>query len=173
MQPRFQRVIFLILLLGLIGRKELFAFDQTITIPAEKSEGVVLTLPAGTYKVEIAGGAVALFYPIHPAYNWLYSLCIGTDSIGGQDEPTIGALYFEPQPKVTTQAAAEASALEALKIGREGTSLVFVLDQEKPLRFWVSDFDYSDNSGSVRVRIYSLLYYSVNRGWSRVTFYMA
>ena len=135
---------------------EVLAFDQTLTVPAEKSEGVVLTLPAGTYKIEIAGGAVALFYPIHPAYNWIYSLCIGSDSTGGQNEPNIGTLYFEPQPKATTQAEAEASALAALKIGREGTLILFSLDEEKSIRFWVSDFDYSDNSGSVRVRIYSV-----------------
>ena len=136
---------------------EAFAFDQTLTIPAEKSEGVVVKLSAGNYKAEIAGGAVALFYPIHPAYNWLYSLCVGTDSSGGQDQPNLGTLYFEPQPKVTSQADAESAALEALKEGKEGTSLTFTLEEEKEVRFWVSDFDYGDNSGSVRVRVYHLL----------------
>jgi hypothetical protein len=133
-----------------------YAFDQTVTIPAEKSEGVVLSLPKGNYKVEVAGGAVALFFPINPEYSWLYSLAIGTDCKGGQDEPNVGTLYVEPQSKATSQADAETAIMQALKEGQTGTKLAFTLKEKKDVRFWVSDFDYSDNMGSERVRIYSV-----------------
>lgn len=142
----------LVLLIGFISNDS-FALDQTLTVPAEKSEGVVITLPAGSYKVDIAGGAAALFYPIHPAYSWLYALCLGAQATGGQDEPDLGTLYFDPVPKVTTQSEAETAALEALKKNEEGTSITFSLEEETDVRFWVSDFDYSDNSGSLKVRI--------------------
>ena len=147
--------IFCFLSWGMVLVSPVFAFDKTVTIPSEKKEGIVLTLPAGNYKAEIAGGAVALFYPIHPAYNWFYSLCIGTDSSGGQDQPNIGTLYFEPQPKVASQTDAESAALLALEKGEEGTSLTFTLEEEKQVCFWVNDFDYSDNMGSMRARVYS------------------
>ena len=133
-----------------------YAWDETITIPAEKPEGVTLTLRRGTYIAEIAGGAISLFLPIHPQYQWLYGLAIGMDVQGGQDEPNIGTLYFEPSPTVFTQAEAEKQALQATVWKQSGTFLRWTLRENKEVTFWVSDFDYSDNSGSERVRIYSL-----------------
>ncbi len=131
------------------------AFDQTFTVPAEKSEGIVLAMPAGTYKAEAAGGVVAFFFPINPNYSRLYGLAAGADCKGGQDEPNIGTLYAEPEPKMISQADAETVILQALKEGQAGAKLEFTLKEEKNVRFWVSDFDYSDNMGSERVRIYS------------------
>lgn len=131
-----------------------YAFDKTITIPAEKSEGVVLELPAGEYTAEISGGAICLFFPIHPNYQWIWGLAIGTDVSGGQDCPNIGTLYFEPKEKVFTQTEAEESALKAKADRQTGASLSFSLKENKEVRFWVSDFDYSDNSGSEKVRVY-------------------
>lgn len=132
-----------------------YAFDKTITIPAEKPEGVVLELPAGEYTAEISGGAICLFFPIHPHYQWIWGLAIGADVTGGQDKPNIGTLYFEPKEKVFTQTEAEKLAIEAKNSKQTGTSLNFVLEQGKKVRFWVSDFDYSDNNGLEKVRIYS------------------
>ncbi len=131
-----------------------YAWDETITVAAEKPEGVVLSLSAGTYLAEIAGGAISLFLPIHPQYQWLYGLAVGTDVEGGQETANIGTLYFEPADEVFTQAEAEKEALEATAWKQPGTYLQFSLEQAKQVRFWVSDFDYSDNSGSERVRIY-------------------
>ncbi|UCB56524.1 MAG: hypothetical protein JSV30_04765 [Candidatus Omnitrophota bacterium] len=144
------------LLLYLVLSTAAYAYDKTITVPAEKAEGITITLPKGNYRAEAAGGAVALFFPIHPNYSWLYSLCVGTDCLGGQDQPNLGTLYVEPSPKVASQADAENEVLQALKEGQVGATLDFTLKQEKEVRLWVSDFDYSDNMGSERVRIFSL-----------------
>ena len=133
-----------------------FALDETITVGAESPQGVIFTLVAGDYVAEISGGAVSLFLPIHPQYEWLYGLAIGTDTKGGQDIANIGTLYYEPIPKVFTQAQAEKQALLAKAQKETGTSLRFTLKENKQVRFWVSDFDYSDNSGSLRVRICSI-----------------
>ena len=133
-----------------------FALDETITVGAESPQGVVFVLSAGDYIAEISGGAVSLFLPIHPQYEWLYGLAIGTDTKGGQDIASIGTLYYEPIPKAFTQVQAEKQALLAKGRQETGTSLKFTLKKNKQVRFWVSDFDYSDNSGSLRVRIYSI-----------------
>ena len=150
------RRIILTLLLLVLSITVAYAYDETITVPSEKPEGVVLTLPEGTYNAEAAGGAIALFFPINPNYSWLYGLAIGTDCKGSQDEPNIGTLYVEPAPKATSQADAEKIILQDLKDGRAGTKLEFTLKEKKDVRFWVSDFDYSDNMGSERVRVYSI-----------------
>ncbi len=153
------RIAAVIFLLFVLSATILYAYDETITIPAEKSEGIVITLPKGTYKVEAAGGAMALFFPINPNYSWIYTLVVGTDCKGGQDEPNIGTLYVEPETKMPSQADAEKVILQYLKEGKAGTSLEFTIKETKDVRFWVSDFDYSDNTGSERVRIYA-----INRG---------
>jgi len=147
---------FIYLVMFLFTSFTVFALDKTITIPAENPQGVILTLSSGDYGIEVAGGAVTLFLPIHPQYEWLYGLAIGTDTEGGQDIANIGTLYFEPDPKVFTQAEAEKQALLAKSREENGTILQFTLEKESQVRFWVSDFDYSDNNGSLRVRIYSL-----------------
>lgn len=151
-----RKMFFVILLFGALMQATGYAYEETITVAAEKPEGIVLNLPAGTYRAEVDGGAVALFFPIHPHYGWLYSLAVGTDCEGGQDEPGIGTIYVEPEPRVSSQADAEEIILKALGEGQIGTSLEFTLPEGKEVRFWVSDFDYSDNAGSERVKIYSL-----------------
>ncbi|MFH1503808.1 MAG: hypothetical protein ABIH08_00225 [Candidatus Omnitrophota bacterium] len=154
MNTKAVKMFMLILIFSLICSLT-YALDKTITIPAEKSQGITMDLPAGDYTAEIAGGAISLFFPIHPHYQWLYGLAIGTDVEGGQDMPNIGTLYFEPKEKVFTQAEAEELALEATTNKQTGTTLSFTLKQDKKVRFWVSDFDYTDNTGSERVRIYT------------------
>jgi hypothetical protein len=151
-----RKVLFAVLLFSALMQTGVYAYEETITVAAEKSEGVALDLAAGTYRAEVAGGAVALFFPIHPHYGWLYSLAIGTGCEGGQDEPNIGTIYMEPEPRVSSQADAEAIILQAFNEGQVGTSLEFTLPEAQEVRFWVSDFDYSDNTGSERVKIYSL-----------------
>lgn len=133
-----------------------YSLDEIVTVPAEDPQGVTLELPAGTYAAQIESGAVALHFPIHPNYCWRYAVLIGTDVQGGQDEANIGSLYVDPEPKVRTQAEAEKAALATLKEKKKGTYVVFELKEKKTVRFWVSDYDYSDNSGSERVRVYSL-----------------
>lgn len=156
MKRTVSKTIFISLVIFLFTCSAAFALDKTLTVPAEAPQGVSLSLSAGAYIAEIAGGAVSLFFPIHPQYQWLYGLAIGTGTEGGQDVANIGALYFEPYPKVFTQAEAEKQALAARQEKETGTFLEFTLKEEKQVRFWVSDFDYSDNTGSLRVRIYSL-----------------
>lgn len=133
-----------------------YSFDEVITIPAEDSAGVTLDLPAGTYVAQIESGAVTLHFPIHPNYCWLYAVLIGTGAKGGQDEANIGSLYVTPDPKVFTQTEAERAALKALEEEKKGTYVAFELKQKETVRFWVSDYDYSDNSGSEKVRVYSI-----------------
>lgn len=130
-----------------------FAFEEIITVPAESSQGVTLELEKGEYIVTIEGGAIALFYPINPNYRWLIGVAIGTDVRGGQDEPNIGTIYFEPDLPAHTQTEAERQAVEAVKRNLPGTTLKFAINEDKKVRFWVSDFDYSDNSGMVKLKI--------------------
>lgn len=133
-----------------------FAFDQTITVPAEESKGVTLDLAQGKYRAVLAGGAVSLFLPMSPDYRWLLGLSMGVKAAGGQDDPDLGTLYFEPAAKAKTQADAENQALQAVDNGQSGTSLEFTLGKDSQVRFWVSDFDYTDNSGMIKVRVYTI-----------------
>ena len=133
-----------------------YSLDEVLTIPAEDPAGVALDLPAGTYVAQIESGGITLHFPIHPNYCWRYALLIGTDVEGGQDEANIGSLYVDPDPKVFTQTEAEKAALKALEEGKKGTYIAFELEEKGTVRFWVSDYDYSDNSGSEKVRIYSI-----------------
>lgn len=151
----------LILILGLILCLFLFpaclyAFEQTITVPAEKPQGVEVDLPKGEYIVRIEGGAITLCYPINPNYKWLVGVVVGTDVEGHQDAPNIGTLYFEPNPTVRNQAEAEQQAIQAVKENMPGTSLKFTLTENKKVRFWVSDYDYSDNNGMIKLKISSV-----------------
>lgn len=130
-----------------------FAYEKIITIPAESKEGTVVELEQGEYNIELDGGAMAVFYPINPHYCWLAGVAVGTDVEGGQDEPNIGTLYYEPDPKVYSQAEAEQKILEAVRNKVNGTYLQFSLQKYMPVRFWVSDFDYTDNSGMIKVKI--------------------
>ncbi len=133
-----------------------YALDEVLTIPAEEPGGVTIELPKGTYVAQIESGAVALHFPIHPKYRWLYACLIGTDAAGGQDEANIGSLYVDPDPVVTTQTRAEEAALAALKENKKGTYVAFELQERTEVRFWLSDYDYSDNTGSEKVRVYSI-----------------
>ena len=132
-----------------------FAFDRTITIPAESSKGIELDMPKGQYIAKIEGGAITLSYPINTNYRWLVAVAVGTDIEGGQDYPNIGTVYFDPDPPVRSQAEAEEQAVKAAKEDVTGTSLKFSLQEDKKVRFWVSDYDYSDNNGMVKLRVYS------------------
>ncbi|MDP3791303.1 MAG: hypothetical protein Q8R38_04590 [Candidatus Omnitrophota bacterium] len=134
----------------------LLAFEETITVPAEDPHGVTLDLEKGEYIVTIEGGAMALFYPINPNYRWLIGIAVGTDVEGDQDRPNMGTIYFEPNPPVYTQAEAEREALAAVKEDIGGTSLKFILNENKNVRFWVSDFDHTDNSGMVKLKVSSI-----------------
>ena len=134
----------------------LYAFEQTITVPAENPQGVEVDLPKGEYIARIEGGAITLYYPINPNYRWLIGIAVGTDVEGGQDYPNIGTIYFEPDPPARNQTEAERQAIQAAKEDMPGTSLKFTLTENKKVRFWVSDYDYSDNSGMVKLRIVSI-----------------
>jgi hypothetical protein len=151
---RSKIIIFLILALFATG--SVFAFEEVITVPAETPQGITLDLEKGEYIVTVEGGAIALFYPINPNYRWLIAVSVGTDARGGQDEPNIGIIYFEPSPPVHTQAEAEEKAMAAVKENLKGTSLRFILNEDKKVRFWVSDYDYSDNSGMIKLKIRSV-----------------
>jgi len=152
MKNNYLKMIF-VLFFGLFLIEKTFAFEKSITIPAEKEEGVVVELGKGQYLAEIEGGAIALVYPVSPNYRWLIGIAIGTNAQGGQDEPNMGTLYFEPDPPVFTQAEAEQQALKAVKEKVTGTCLKFSLEKDEAVRFWVSDFDYTDNSGMVKLKI--------------------
>ena len=145
-----------IIIISLTACSICYSLDKVVTIPAEDPTGITLELPAGTYVAQIESGGVALHFPIHPNYSWCYALLIGTGVEGGQDEANIGSLYVDPDPKVFTQTEAEKAALKALEEGKKGTYLAFELQENDTVRFWVSDYDYSDNSGSEKVRIYSV-----------------
>jgi hypothetical protein len=134
----------------------LLAFEKVITIPAENSKGIVLDLEQGSYMVTYEGGAIALFYPINPHYSWIVGAAIGTGNSGGQDEPDIGTIYYQPRPAVFSQYQAEELALEAAEGGHQGTYIHFTLAEGSEVRFWVSDFDYTDNAGMIKLKIQSL-----------------
>jgi hypothetical protein len=134
----------------------LLAFEKVITIPAENPNGIVLDLEKGSYIVKYEAGAVALFYPINPHYSWIISTAIGRNSSGGQDSPDIGTIYFQPRPAAFSQYEAEQLALEAVKGGHMGLQFDFVLDEDSEVRFWISDFDYTDNSGMIKLQVKSL-----------------
>ena len=151
-----KKFIFVLFLCSVFCSGTLFAFEEIITVPAESPQGVTLDLEKGEYSVEIAGGAIALCYPINPNYCWLIGLAVGTDVEGAQGEPNIGTLYFEPDPPVYSQAEAEQQAIEATEQNLSGTYLGIVLGGDKKVRFWVSDFDYTDNSGMVKLKIRSI-----------------
>lgn len=146
-------IVFVFLLYTFILTPVLFAFEEIITVPAENPQGVELDFKKGGYTVKIAGGAMTLFYPINPNYHWLIGAAIGTDTAGYQDEPNIGTLYFEPNIPVHSQAEAEQQAIKAAEEKAAGTSLSFTLTEDKKIRFWVSDFDYTDNTGMVKLKI--------------------
>lgn len=148
---------FIFFLCSVLPAYSLFAFDEVITVPAESPKGVILDLKKGEYIVTIEGGAMSLFYPINPNYKWLIGLSAGTSAKGYQDEPDIGTLYFEPSPSVYSQAEAERQAIKAAKENLNGTFLKFELKQDGRVRFWVSDFDYTDNSGMVKLKINSVM----------------
>jgi hypothetical protein len=133
----------------------IFALEEAITVPAESSEGVVLDLGEGNYTVIYQGGAAALSFPINPNYCWSIGVAVGSDVEGGQDAPNLGTLYFEPRPVVSSQAEAEKLALEATEDGYAGTNITFSLSEDSKVRFWVSDFDYTDNSGMIKLRVIS------------------
>ena len=151
-----KKFIFIFFLYAVFCPGALFAFEETITVPAESPEGVTVDLEKGEYVVEIAGGAITLFYPINPNYCWLIGVLVGTDVEGGQSEANIGKLYFDPASYVYSQSALEQEALEATEQRLGGTYLEFSLDEDKEVRFWVSDYDYSDNSGMVKLKIRSI-----------------
>ena len=151
-----KKFIFIFFLYALFCSGTLFAFEEIITVPAERPEGVTVDLEKGEYIVEIAGGAIALFYPINPNYCWLIGVAVGTDVQGHQAEPNIGKLYFEPASFIYSQAEAEEQALVATEHRLSGTYLEFSLEEDKEVRFWVSDFDYTDNSGMVKLKIRSI-----------------
>jgi len=152
---KFVNIMFVLIVVLLFSFGICYALDEIITVPAENPEGVTLELPPGTYIAQIESGAVALHFPIHPDYRWVYTMLIGTGVKGGQDKANIGNLFVDPKPKVLTQAEAEKAALKALKDGKSGTYVAFELKQKDTVRFWVSDYDYSDNTGSERVRVYT------------------
>ena len=157
LRQRKSSVVFIIVLSIIILAswiRETAAFDEEVIIPADDPEGVVLNLPAGSYVAEVAGGAITLWNPDHPHYRWVYGLVVGTSSEGGIDEPNIGSLYVDISPLALGLEEAEKAILEALKRGEEGTSLNFTLEADSEVRFWVSDFDYTDNEGQEKVRIY-------------------
>ena len=149
------RIVAAIIMASFVICSRCYPLDSVVTIPAEDPAGVTLELPAGTYVAQIESGAVTLHFPIHPNYCWLYAVLIGTGVEGGQDEANIGSLYVDPEPKVFTQTETEKAALEALKEDKKGTYIAFELEEKDTVRFWVSDYDYSDNSGSEKVRVYS------------------
>lgn len=153
---KFTLLTFIVFLYAVFSAPYLFAFEETITIPAENPQGVTLDLKKGEYIVKIEGGAMTLFYPINPNYHWLIGVAAGTDVKGYQDEPNIGTLYFEPEPPVYNQAEAEKQAIKATKENIGGTFLRLTLKEDKRVRFWVSDFDYTDNSGMVKLKIRSV-----------------
>jgi len=146
--------IFLLCLFSFIATAS--AFEEVITIPAENPQGVTLDLKEGKYIAKIEGGAMALFFPINPNYRWLVGVAAGTDVAGGQDYPNIGTIYFDPDPPVYSQAEAERQAISAVQDNLSSTYLYFTLKENKKVRFWVSDFDYTDNSGMVKIRIQSV-----------------
>ena len=148
--------IVIVCIMALTVSSVCYSLDEVVTIPAEDPQGVTLDLPAGTYVAQIESGAITLHFPIHPNYCWRFAALIGVDVEGGQDEPNIGSLYFDPEPKVYTQTEAEKAALAGLEEGKKGTFVVFELKESETVRLWVSDFDYSDNIGSEKVRIYSI-----------------
>ncbi|MBU4488570.1 MAG: hypothetical protein KKI13_05850 [Candidatus Omnitrophica bacterium] len=150
------KMLIVVISLLLLGYGVCYSLDEIVTVPAEDSAGVEVEIPAGTYIAQIESGGITLHFPIHPNYCWLYAVSIGTGVRGGQDEANIGTLYVQPEPKVFTQVEAEKAALKALKEQKKGTYLAFELKQKETVRFWVSDYDYSDNSGSVKVRVYSV-----------------
>lgn len=152
MKNNYLKMVF-VLFFGLFLIKNTFAFEGSITIPAEKEEGIIVELKKGRYLAEIEGGAIALVYPVRPNYCWLIGVAVGTNAEGGQDEPNIGTLYFEPDPPVFTQAEAQRKALKAVEEGITSTFLKFTLEKDESVRFWVSDFDYTDNSGMVKLKI--------------------
>ena len=123
-----------ILLACMLGVCAAHAFEQEITIPAEKPEGVTVLLPKGPYRAELTGGGIALVFPINPNYAWFQSVAIGTDVKGGQDVPNIGVICFQPNPPVYSQYEAEKLLREA-KPSQGGTSLEFELEQDKEVRF--------------------------------------
>ena len=149
-------MIFGLCLYSILLASALYALEQTITVPAEKPQGIEVDLPKGEYVVKIEGGAIALCYPINPNYKWLIGVAVGTDVEGHQDVPNMGTLYFEPNPPVRNQAEAESQALQAVKENTPGTSLKFTLTENKKVRFWASDYDYSDNSGMVKLKVSSI-----------------
>ncbi len=148
--------VVVLLTLSLFMAGSIFAFEEEITVPAENPGGVIIDLEKGEYIVTITGGAITLFYPINPNYRWLVGVAVGTDVEGGQDLPNMGTIYYEPTPPVYTQTEAERQALAAAKEKLNGTYLRFTLSDDKNVRFWVSDFDYTDNDGMVKLKIRSV-----------------
>ena len=147
---------FLIFILAVSIYVDCLALEETVTVPAEEPTGIIVELPSGKYTAQIESGAVALHFPIHTDYRWLYAVSIGTGVDGEQDEPNIGRLYTDPEPAVFTQTEAEEAAIAALKEEKEGTKINFQIENTSKVRFWISDYDYSDNTGSLKVKIMSI-----------------
>lgn len=141
--------------LCLIFNASAHAFEEIVTVPAESESGVVIELEAGEYMCEYAGGAITLFFPINPNYCWRVGAAVGIEAEGGQDVPDIGTIYFDPNPKAESQYAAEIQAMNAVQQGVIGTMFDFSLQEKTKVRFWVSDYDYSDNSGMIKLRLTS------------------
>ena len=144
-------IIFMVcfIMVLILNTKNSFSFEKIINVPAEKPEGILLDLEPGNYEAILKGGGITLFYPINPNFSWLYSVSIGSDVDGGEDEPDIGVLYFEPNPKSFTQADAEKQLIAAI----HDIYLNFNIKEHTMIRFWVSDFDYTDNSGMIKLLI--------------------
>ena len=83
-------MIFGLCLYSILLASALYALEQTITVPAEKPQGIEVDLPKGEYVVKIEGGAIALCYPINPNYKWLIGVAVGTLT------PTYGKFIAEP-----------------------------------------------------------------------------
>lgn len=128
--------------------------EYLLTIPAEVPGGIEVELEEGHWRAEVAGGAVTLWYPFHPQYQWVWGLSVARHARGGSDIPDLGTLFVDQVEHLTSQAATEQVAMEALQAGVDGTVLIFELEKKCKVRFWVGDFDYSDNSGFLRVKVY-------------------
>lgn len=150
------KIFFIVVYLCGFLYTDTYAFDETLTVPAEDPSGVVLELEKGEYMCVYNGGAITLSYPINPNYRWRIGVAVGKEADGGQDYPDIGTIYFDPNPSATTQYEAETQAIEAAKEGAIGTWFDFSLSEKTKVRFWVSDYDYSDNSGMIKLKINSI-----------------
>lgn len=129
----------------IISTDALSEHESLAIVRAGDPGGTVVSLEAGRYRAEIERGVVSRAHPGHPDYYWFVDVAIGVDVAGGQDMPNIGRVYFDPEPPVFAIPEAERQLRAAVKEKAEGTSLEFVLEEAKEVRFWIRDFDYTDN----------------------------